>query len=196
VPFTTGILIGIGENWAERVDSLLAIRELHRRYGHIQEVIVQNFRAKPAIPMRAHPDATREDMLKTIAVARLILGGEMNIQAPPNLTPNGYELYLEAGINDWGGVSPLTPDFINPEAPWPALRLLQKKSAAAGFELKARLPIYPEYILKADRYLPPSLRSYVSRLCGPDGLVKDNGPLRDLPILRPPITPVSAEASR
>lgn len=196
VPFTTGILIGIGENWTERVDSLLAIRELHRRYGHIQEVIVQNFRAKPAIPMRAHPDATREDMLKTIAVARLILGGKMNIQAPPNLTPNGYELYLEAGINDWGGVSPLTPDFINPEAPWPALRLLQEKSAAAGFELKARLPIYPEYIFKADRYLPPSLRSYVSRLCGPDGLVKDNGPLRDLPILRPPTTPARAEASR
>ena len=196
VPFTTGILIGIGENWTERVDSLLAIRELHRRYGHIQEVIVQNFRAKPAIPMRAHPDATREDMLKTIAVARLILGGKMNIQAPPNLTPNGYELYLEAGINDWGGVSPLTPDFINPEAPWPALRLLQEKSAAAGFELKARLPIYPEYIFKADRYLPPSLRSYVGRLCGPDGLVKDNGPLRDLPILRPPTTPARAEASR
>jgi 7,8-didemethyl-8-hydroxy-5-deazariboflavin synthase CofG subunit len=196
VPFTTGILIGIGENWAERVDSLLAIRELHRRYGHIQEVIVQNFRAKPAIPMRAHPDATREDMLRTIAVARLILGGEMNIQAPPNLTPNGYELYLDAGINDWGGVSPLTPDFINPEAPWPALRLLQEKSAAAGFELKARLPIYPEYILKADRYLPPSLQSYVSRLCGTDGLAKDNGPLRDPPILRPPTTAVSAEASR
>ena len=194
VPFTTGILIGIGENWAERVDALLAIRELHRRYGHIQEVIVQNFRAKPVIPMRAHPDATRDDMLKTIALARLILGGEMNIQAPPNLTPNGYELYLDAGINDWGGVSPLTPDFINPEAPWPALRLLQEKSAAAGFELKARLPIYPEYIQRSGRYLSPALRSHVERLCGPDGLVKDNGPLRDLPLPRKSNTPPRPEA--
>ena len=157
IPFTTGILIGIGENWQERIDSLLAIRDLHERYGHIQEVIVQNFRAKPTIPMRGHPDATRDDMVKTIALARLILGGAMNIQAPPNLTPDGYELYLDAGINDWGGVSPLTPDFINPEAPWPALRLLQEKSAQAGFELRARLPIYPEYIHQGDKFLAPSL---------------------------------------
>ena len=159
VPFTTGILIGIGENWQERIDSLLAIRDLHERYGHIQEVIVQNFRAKPTIPMRGHPDATRDDMMKTIALARLIFGGAMNIQAPPNLTPEGYELYLDAGINDWGGVSPLTPDFINPEAPWPALRLLQEKSAQAGFELKARLPIYPEYI--REEFLAPSLFPFV-----------------------------------
>jgi FO synthase len=184
IPFTTGILIGIGENWQERIDSLLAIRELHRRYGHIQEVIIQNFRAKPTTPMRAYPDATRDDMRKTIAVTRLIFGGAMNIQAPPNLTPDGYELYLEAGINDWGGVSPLTPDFINPEAPWPALRLLQEKSAQAGFDLRARLPIYPEYIQQGDKYLPRSLISYVERLCGPDGLVKDKGPLRRLPTLQ------------
>lgn len=183
LPFTTGILIGIGENWRERIDSLLAIRALHQRYGHIQEVIVQNFRAKPTIPMRAHADATREDMVKTIALARLILGGEMNIQAPPNLTPDGYELYLEAGINDWGGVSPLTPDFINPEAPWPALKLLQEKSARAGFELRARLPIYPEYIRQGDKYLPRSLIPRVERLCGADGLVKNNGPLQHLPPL-------------
>src|SRR5574342_71500 len=102
--------------------------------------------APTTIPMHAHPDTTRDDMLKTIALARLILGGEMNVQAPPNLTPDGYELYLRAGINDWGGVSPLTPDFINPEAPWPALRMLREKSALAGVELKARLPHYPEYI--------------------------------------------------
>ena len=175
LPFTTGILIGIGENWQERIDSLLAIRDLHERYGHIQEVIVQNFRAKPTIPMRGHPDATRDDMMKTIALARLIFGGAMNIQAPPNLTPDGYELYLDAGINDWGGVSPLTPDFINPEAPWPALRLLQEKSAQAGFELKARLPIYPEYI-RAE-FLAPSLIAYVEQLSGTDGLVRNNGPL-------------------
>ncbi|MDH3446274.1 MAG: 7,8-didemethyl-8-hydroxy-5-deazariboflavin synthase CofG, partial [Deltaproteobacteria bacterium] len=114
IPFTTGILIGIGESWEERIRSLIAIRDIHQRYGHVQEVIIQNFRAKPTIPMHAHPNAARDDMLKTIALSRLIFGGDMNLQAPPNLTPDGYELYLEAGINDWGGVSPLTPDFINP----------------------------------------------------------------------------------
>ena len=175
IPFTTGILIGIGENWAERIDALLAIRDLHARYGHIQEVIVQNFRAKPTIPMQAHPDASRDDMLKTIALARLIFGGEMNLQAPPNLTPDGYELYLEAGINDWGGVSPLTPDFINPEAPWPALKTLSQKSTAAGFHLRARLPIYPEYI--REEFLAPSVLRCIERLAGADGLVRDNGPL-------------------
>jgi FO synthase len=189
LPFTTGILIGIGETWEERIDSLFAIRALHERYGHIQEVIVQNFRAKPTIPMRDHADATREDMLKTIALARLILGGEMNIQAPPNLTPDGYELYLDAGINDWGGVSPLTPDFINPEAPWPALQTLQEKSAQAGFELKARLPIYPEFIDQGEKYLPRSLISHIERLCGADGLVKDNGPLQLFPTLHHSNTP-------
>jgi FO synthase len=181
IPSTTGILIGIGENWQERIDSLFAIREMHQRYGHIQEVIVQNFRAKPTIPMRDHPDASRGDMLKTIALARFILGGEMNIQAPPNLTPDGYELYLEAGINDWGGVSPLTPDFINPEAPWPSLELLQQKSALAGFELKARLPIYPEFIRQGDQFLPPTLLPYVEQICDAEGLVKNNGPLARLP---------------
>ncbi|MGE5215777.1 MAG: 7,8-didemethyl-8-hydroxy-5-deazariboflavin synthase CofG, partial [Chloroflexota bacterium] len=191
LPFTTGILIGIGESWEERIDSLLAIRELHRSYGHIQEVIVQNFRAKPTIPMRAHADATRDDMLKTIALARLILGGEMNIQAPPNLTLDGYELYLEAGINDWGGVSPLTPDFINPEAPWPTLQMLREKSAQAGFELRARLPIYPEYIQQGDKYLARPLIPYVESLCGPDGLIRDNGPLRCLPTHQHSITPVA-----
>ncbi|MBI1997601.1 MAG: 7,8-didemethyl-8-hydroxy-5-deazariboflavin synthase CofG [Deltaproteobacteria bacterium] len=190
IPFTTGILIGIGETWDERIDSLFAIRELHDRYGHIQEVIVQNFRAKPEIPMHDHPDPTREEMLKTIALARLILGGAMNIQAPPNLTPDGYELYLDAGINDWGGISPLTPDFINPEAPWPALELLRQKSAQAGFELKARLPIYPEFIHQAGRFLPRSLLSYVERLAGADGLVKDGGPLKNLPVLHPSSTPL------
>ena len=190
LPFTTGILIGIGETWEERIDSLLAIRALHERYGHIQEVIVQNFRAKPAIPMRAHPDATRDDMSKTIALARLILGGEMNLQAPPNLTPDGYELYLEAGINDWGGVSPLTPDFINPEAPWPALKLLREKSALAGFDLRARLPIYPEYI--REEFVAPSILRAIELLVGADGLVRDNGPLGNFPTLQHSITPSAA----
>lgn len=189
IPFTTGILIGIGENWEERVDSLLAIRGLHQRYGHIQEVIVQNFRAKAAIPMHAHPDATRDDMAKTIALARLILGGEMNIQAPPNLTPEGFESYLDAGINDWGGVSPLTPDFINPEAPWPALQILQEKSAQAGFELKTRLPVYPEYIHQGERFLHADVLTVIERLCGEDGLVKNGGPLANLQKLHHSSTP-------
>jgi FO synthase len=185
IPFTTGILIGIGETWQERVDSLFAIRELHQRFGHVQEVIIQNFRAKPEIPMRDHPDAGHEEMVKTIALARLILGGEMNIQAPPNLTPGCYEHYLDAGINDWGGVSPLTPDFINPEAPWPLLRVLQQKSAQAGFELKARLPIYPEFIAQAEKFLDASLLAYVQSRCGEDGLIKTDGPPWLLPAAYP-----------
>ncbi|HEX2227306.1 MAG TPA: 7,8-didemethyl-8-hydroxy-5-deazariboflavin synthase CofG [Candidatus Binatia bacterium] len=184
IPFTTGILIGIGESWQERIDSLLAIRRLHERYGHIQEVIVQNFRAKPAIPMSDHPNATRDDMVKTIATARLLFGGSMNIQAPPNLTPNGYELYLEAGINDWGGVSPLTPDFINPEAPWPALTLLHEKSAEAGFDLKARLPVYPEFIRRGEEFLSRTMLAQVQALADSSGLVKNGGPLKFLPALQ------------
>jgi len=145
VPFTTGILIGIGETTQDRVESLLAIRQLHERYGHIQEVIVQNFRSKPRIPMAAWPEPSTGEMLRTIAVARLLLR-EMNLQAPPNLTAPGYERLIEAGINDWGGVSPLTPDFINPEAPWPHLLDLQRRTEAAGQRLVQRLPVYPEFI--------------------------------------------------
>jgi 7,8-didemethyl-8-hydroxy-5-deazariboflavin synthase CofG subunit len=171
IPFTTGILIGIGENWEERIDSLFAIRELHERYGHIQEVIVQNFLPKPEVPMRDHPEPALEEMLKTIALARLILGGAMNIQAPPNLTPESYPHYLDAGINDWGGVSPLTPDFINPEAPWPALIELERKTKEAGFTLRPRLPVYPEFI--DEKFVPASLLGYVENLSGEDGLVKD-----------------------
>jgi FO synthase len=144
VPFTTGILIGIGETMEDRVESLLAIKRLHERYGHIQEVIIQNFRVKPRIPMAAWSEPDTGDMLRTIAVARLLLR-DMNIQAPPNLTESGYERLLEAGINDWGGVSPLTPDYINPEAPWPHLLELQRRTEAAGQKLVQRLPVYPEF---------------------------------------------------
>jgi len=147
VPFTTGILIGIGETMHNRVESLLSIKRLHERYGHIQEVIIQNFRVKPRIPMAAWPEPDTGEMLRTIAVARLLLG-DMNIQAPPNLTQNGYEQLLEAGINDWGGISPLTPDYINPEAPWPHLLDLQRRTEAAGQKLKQRLPVYSEFIPK------------------------------------------------
>src|SRR3989304_2198055 len=172
IPFTTGILIGIGETWEERIASLFAIRELHQRYGHIQEVIIQNFRQKPDIPMHDHPEPSLEEMLKTIALARLILGGEVNLQAPPNLAPETYPLYLQAGINDWGGVSPLTRDYINPEAPWPALAILSQKSAAAGFVLKPRLPIYPEFISRGEKFIPASLLPYIAKLCSEDGLAQ------------------------
>jgi FO synthase len=147
VPFTTGILIGIGESPEDRVDSLLAIRKLHEKYGHIQEVIIQNFRAKPQIPMHSWPEPSRADMLRTIAVARLLMP-EMNIQAPPNLSDPDYEELLDAGINDWGGISPLTPDFINPERPWPHLAELERRTRKKGFALRQRLPVYPEFVEK------------------------------------------------
>jgi FO synthase len=145
VPFTTGLLIGIGETPEDRVDTLLAIRELHRRYGHIQEVIVQNFRAKPSIPMQDWPEPTRGEMLRTVAVARLLMP-EVNLQAPPNLSAPYYDELLDAGINDWGGVSPLTPDFINPEKPWPHLQQLQSRTESKGYILRQRLPVYPEFL--------------------------------------------------
>ncbi len=145
VPFTTGLLIGIGETLEDRVDTLLAIRELHRRYGHIQEVIVQNFRVKSTIPMHDWPEPSRDEMLRTVAVARLLMP-EVNIQAPPNLSAPYYEDLLDAGINDWGGVSPLTPDFINPEKPWPHLEQLRLRTEAKGCSLQQRLPVYPEFL--------------------------------------------------
>ena len=145
VPFTTGLLIGIGETIKDRVNSLFAIRDLHRRYGHIQEVIIQNFRAKPEIPMRHWPEPSHEDMMRTIAVARMILP-DVNLQAPPNLSAPDYQDFLDAGINDWGGVSPLTPDFINPEKPWPHLHELEQRTRQRGQTLKQRLPVYPEFI--------------------------------------------------
>jgi 7,8-didemethyl-8-hydroxy-5-deazariboflavin synthase CofG subunit len=147
VPFTTGLLIGIGESAEDRVDALIAIRELHERYGHIQEVIVQNFRVKPAIPMAHWPEPTRGEMLRAVAVARLLLPN-VNIQAPPNLSAPyyDYENLVDAGINDWGGVSPLTPDFINPEKPWPHLDQLRLRTEAKGLALRQRLPVYPEFL--------------------------------------------------
>lgn len=171
IPFTTGILIGIGETHAERVASLCAIRELHDRYGHIQEVIIQNFRTKPSIPMRGWPEPGPEDLLRTVAVARLLLGPDMNIQAPPNLSAEGYERLPAAGLNDWGGVSPLTPDHINPERPWPALSDLKRRTEAAGHELRERLAIYPEYTDRPE-FVDERLRDRVGRFIGTDGLVK------------------------
>jgi FO synthase len=171
IPFTTGILIGIGETHAERIASLLAIRELHERYGHIQEVIIQNFRAKPSIPMRGWPEPGADDLLRTVAVARLLLGPEMNIQAPPNLSADGYERLPAAGLNDWGGISPLTPDHINPERPWPGLAELRQRTEAAGHILRERLAIYPEYATRPS-FIDERLRERVGRFIDNDGLVK------------------------
>ena len=171
IPFTTGLLIGIGETHAERVETLLAIRQLHEQYGHVQEVIVQNFRAKPTIPMRGVPDPVLGDLLRTLAVARLLLGAEMNLQVPPNLSAADYGRLPAAGLNDWGGISPLTPDHINPERPWPAIPALRRATEAAGHELRERLAIYPEYTGRAE-FLDARLRPAVGRLAGADGLVR------------------------
>ncbi len=153
VPFTTGLLIGIGETRVERIESLLAIRALHERFGHIQEVIVQNFRAKPGTHMGEAAEPSLEDHLWTVAVARIVLGAKMNVQAPPNLQPEGMVQLVDAGINDWGGVSPVTPDHVNPEAPWPHLEALEKATERAGRNLVERLAIYPEF-LQGDTRLP------------------------------------------
>jgi FO synthase len=172
IPFTTGILIGIGETPGERVDALAAIRDLHERYGHVQEVIIQNFRAKGRIPMRTHPEPSLDELLRTIAVARLLLGPDMNIQAPPNLTATDWPRLLGAGLNDWGGISPLTLDHINPERPWPLLGDLRRRSAAAGFELRERLAVYPEYTVRPEFLVEP-LRARVGALVDGDGLVRE-----------------------
>jgi 7,8-didemethyl-8-hydroxy-5-deazariboflavin synthase CofG subunit len=161
--FTTGILIGIGETVEERIDSLLAIRAMHEKYGHIQEVIIQNFRAKADIPMAHAIEPTMDDMLRTIAVARLILGPDMNIQAPPNLSYSDFPRLLDAGINDWGGISPVTKDHINPEAAWPQIAKLEIETAARGLVLRERLALYPEY-LDREGFVSDSVRPHVERL--------------------------------
>ncbi|MDP9069406.1 MAG: 5-amino-6-(D-ribitylamino)uracil--L-tyrosine 4-hydroxyphenyl transferase CofH [Actinomycetota bacterium] len=163
VPFTTGILVGIGETFDERIDALVAIRASHDRHGHIQEVIVQNFRAKADTPMALHPEPSAAEMALQIALARLIMGGDVGIQAPPNLTPGEYGRYLDAGLSDWGGVSPVTPDHVNPERPWPKLDELQEVTEGRGFLLLQRLAVYPGYVST-----PAALDTWVdARLRGP-----------------------------
>jgi FO synthase len=168
VPFTTGILIGIGENLTERAESLFAIRATARRYGHIQEVIVQNFRAKPDTAMRARPDAELDDLAATVAVARLVLGPKVRIQAPPNLIGAEYALLLRAGIDDWGGVSPVTPDHVSPERPWPAIEELAAHSAAEGFTLRERLTAYPPYVLSGEPWIDHRMAAHVNALADPE----------------------------
>jgi len=184
VPFTTGILIGIGETAAERADSIFAIRKVAREYGGIQEVIVQNFRAKPDTPMRGVPDAELDDLAATIAVARLVLGPSARIQAPPNLIGDQYARILAAGIDDWGGVSPLTPDHVNPERPWPQIDDLAERTAAGGFELRERLTVYPGFI--REPWLDPRLGPHVAALADPEtGLARESAVPRGLPWQEP-----------
>lgn len=172
VPFTSGVLLGIGESLPERIDTLLALRDVHRRYGHLQEVIVQNFRAKPDTAMKHAPEPSFEDLLATVAAARVLLGPTVHVQAPPNLSPGVYGDILRAGIDDWGGVSPVTPDHVNPEAPWPQLDELAARSAEHGFELTERLCVYPEYATRPDPWLAGRMREPVAALMTPQGLAR------------------------
>lgn len=175
-PITTGLLIGIGESFDEVIDSLLLINEINKKYGHIQEVIIQNFLPKVGTPMEYSNSPTFSYFLRCIASARLILQN-INIQVPPNLSPSIYAKYLNAGINDWGGVSPLTPDYVNPECPWPKIKELRKTTLDNGYVLRARLPLYPKYIidpLLQTKFVHPSLKGYIEPLVDNYGLVKED----------------------
>jgi FO synthase len=174
VPFTTGILIGIGETRAERLQSLAAIAALHRAHGHIQEVIVQNFRAKPKTKRADAPEPDLDDLLWSVAAARLILPDDVHVQAPPNLSPGVYEKLIGAGIDDWGGVSPVTPDHVNPEAPWPAITALAERTAGFGKILVPRLPVYPSFAHAASRWLAPDIATRVRRAIDAEGWARDD----------------------
>jgi len=174
VPFTSGILIGIGETRRERIEALLLLRELHRRHGQLQEIIIQNFRAKGGTRMAAHPEPPLDEQLWTIAMARILFGAAMNIQAPPNLRADALEQLIAAGINDWGGVSPVTPDHVNPERPWPALDALARTTANAGKVLVERLAVYPSFVRDNDRWITPPLRARVLRLSDSEGFARND----------------------
>jgi FO synthase len=174
VPFTSGILIGIGETRDERLDALFALRDLHDHYGHIQEIIIQNFRAKPRTPMARAPEPTLDDLMWTIAAARLIFGPEMNIQAPPNLSCSDFPRLMDAGINDWGGVSPVTPDHVNPEAPWPEVERLRHGTALADRILVKRLPVYPAYAQDIARWIDPTLAPALRQHSDSEGFARDD----------------------
>jgi FO synthase len=174
IPFTSGILLGIGENDEERVDTLFAIRDLAERYGHIQEVIIQPFHPKPGTPMRAVPGMPDDETVGWVALARLIFGAKMHVQAPPNLAPEVLERLLASGLDDWGGVSPVTVDFINPEAPWPQLRELRERTESAGLRLVERLPTYPEFIVDRPEFFDPQVRAVLPRLATDDGWARSD----------------------
>jgi FO synthase len=190
VPFTTGLLIGIGETREERLESLLAIRELHETYGHIQEVIVQNFRAKPNTRQAAAPEPNLDDLLWSVAAARLILPEDVHVQAPPNLSPGVYQHLIAAGIDDWGGVSPVTPDHVNPEAPWPEITALAERTASVGKVLVRRLPVYPAYALAPERWVAPGIAIRIRRAIDADGWAREDDwapGLTTLPYRPPPL---------
>ncbi|MFC9324744.1 bifunctional FO biosynthesis protein CofGH [Kitasatospora sp. NPDC057015] len=192
VPFTTGVLIGIGETYEERADALFAIRRTARQYHAVQEVIVQNFRAKPDTAMRAMPDAELEELAAAIAVTRLVLGPSARIQAPPNLVDSEFALIIGAGIDDWGGVSPLTPDHVNPERPWPHIDDLAARTAESGFELRERLTVYPEYLLRGEPWLDPRILPHVNALADPvTGLAREGAMPVGLPWQEPEDLPAS-----
>jgi FO synthase len=174
IPFTTGILIGIGETREERVEALEAIAALHDRYGHVQEVIVQNFRAKAGTKMAAHPEPPLEELVWSARIARELLPVDVHLQVPPNLSYDDFPRLLESGIDDWGGVSPVTIDHVNPEAPWPEIERLRLATEAAGFELAARLPIYPEYVADLGRWADPRVAAEILRHSDADGLARDD----------------------
>ena len=176
IPFTTGVLIGIGETPAERIESLLQIRRLANAYGHVQEVLVQNFRAKPGTAMADHPEPSLDDYLATIAVARLLLGPAATVQAPPNLSDEAFPRLLDAGIDDWGGISPVTPDHVNPEKPWPQIDVLRRETEARGYRLRERLTVYPRYALRPDPWLSGRMQVPVARLRATDGYAADVRP--------------------
>lgn len=186
VPFTSGLLLGIGETYEERAESLFALRRVARAYHGVQELIIQNFRAKPDTAMRGMPDAELDDLVATVAVARLIMGPSACLQAPPNLVDDEYERLIAAGIDDWGGVSPLTIDHVNPERPWPQIEELAERSAAAGFELRERLCVYPEFVRRGEPWLDPRLLPHVRALADPEtGLANPDAPVRGLPWQEP-----------
>ena len=170
IPFTSGILLGIGEDVSDRVDTLCAIRDVHAKHAHIQEVIVQPFHPKPGTEMATLPPLSDALVAGWVALARLVLGPRMNVQAPPNLAPGALELLARSGLNDWGGVSPLTIDFINPEAPWPKLQELAQRTQQSGQRLVERLPVYPEHLLGRPDFFEPVVRTRALQLAGADGL--------------------------
>jgi FO synthase len=192
VPFTSGILIGIGETRAERIDALLAIRAVGERHGHVQEVIVQNFRAKPGTRMATHPEPALEELLWTAAVARILLGPAWNVQAPPNLSYADFPRLLDAGINDWGGVSPVTIDHVNPEAPWPEVAALRQATERRGLRLAARLPIYPEYVAGLERWVDPAVAPFVLRRVDAEGLGREDGWAAGADLKPPALGPATA----
>lgn len=178
IPTTTGLLVGIGESPEELIDSLFVIKAIHRKYGHIQEIIMQNFAPKPDTAMAKFLPPSHDYFLRSVALARIILP-EMNIQVPPNLTPNIFEKYVDAGINDWGGISPLTVDYVNPEFPWPSIESVKYITRSKGYDFRARLPIYPEFVKKKndnddDEFIPDKLRRYIELLIDANGLVRED----------------------